>query len=592
MIELTHISTRYGSRKVRKQKISIPEHHLTLIQGLSGSGKSTLLYKLGLISQEKTYHYYYQNQDLLSLSSKQQAKLRRYTIGYVFQDFCLLEDMNVEECLKYYCSLSSQSFDISMIETILHQVHLEHHLYQPIQTLSGGEKQRLAIACALVKKPEILILDEPTSALDETNEREVFQLLKDLLKTMNCTIIVASHSYIGKEYADCLYELNEQGICLKRECEDCPLPISQKKYHKGLKFLTHYLKHSLRNNKLINIFIIMILTLGSLGTLSIQKAIDQALLEVDKKISRFADFQIMIESQDNISQSTIHDLEQFKGVKKIYPYYDLSVVMNNHQIPVYPLYPENKLNGKLFQSFKKDRHLYPSYLSIYQMLNDNNEYHFNQFIFNDNIQITHEIPVSGITAIGQTVAYDKFLDYMLMDIHDIEILAKSANVKPSYKIYNIFCENIDTLNQLTTYIAQHYPDIQMNTNFQDIELLLNTKYETISMYTMEKYITVLLIALVYIYMSYWTIKRREKELTILKANGVLFHELIFIFNIEQFIKLLVAFLISYLFIWLINLYSLEMIKILVFIYGLSLLSSIILSCIIVKSVNVEKFFRN
>lgn len=592
MIELTHISTRYGSRKIKKQKITIPEHRLTLIQGLSGSGKSTLLYKLGLIAQEKKYHYYYHNQDLLSLSSKQQAQLRRYTIGYVFQDFCLLEDMNVEECLQYYCSLSSQSYDLKNINRLLEKVHLHHQLHQKIQTLSGGEKQRLAIACVLVKKPEIFILDEPTSALDEINEREIFQLLKDLLKTENCTIIVASHSYIGEEYADCLYELNEQGIILKKDCEDDALSPTSKPHHQGIKFLCHYLKHSLKSHKFINIFIVMILILGSLGTLSIQKAIDQALLNVDKKISRFADFQIMIENENGFSKKTMQTLQQYSGVKKIYPYYNLSVVVNNQTIPVFPLYPENKLNGKLFQTFQEERHLYPSYHCIYQSLNDRNEYHFNQFIFNDDIHVNQEVSVSGIMAIGQTVAYNKRLDYMLMNIEDIKKLAQSVDVEPNSHAYNIFCENIETIDSLSTYILKYIPHTQINADFQDYILLVNTKSETISMYTMEKYITIVLITLIYVYISYWSLKKQEKELTILKANGVMFHELIIILNTEQFIKMFVAYCLSLLFIWTMNLQTTEIFQIMNIIFGLPIISFLFLSFFIIYFLNPEKTFRN
>ena len=132
MIQLTHVSTRYTSKKVKKQSLWIPEHHLTFIQGLSGSWKSTLLYKLGLISRDQKYHYKYQNQDIMTLSSRQQAKLRRYTIGYVFQDYGLLENMSVAECLKYYCYLSGKSFDEDAMKVLLDKVHLDCHFNQKV----------------------------------------------------------------------------------------------------------------------------------------------------------------------------------------------------------------------------------------------------------------------------------------------------------------------------------------------------------------------------------------------------------------------------------------------------------------------------
>ena len=179
-------------------------------------------------------------------------------------------------------------------------------------------------------------MDEPTSALDEINERDIFQLLKDLLKTENCTIIVASHSYLVEEYADCIYEMNEQGIVLKKECEDQPMSHVQKIMQARIKFLLYYLKQSFHNERLMNILMVIVLALGSLGTLIIQKSIDQALMDVDDKMRRISDFQMMIESQDvsqklgvyrdasPLPQELIENIQEFSGVKKVYPYFDLS----------------------------------------------------------------------------------------------------------------------------------------------------------------------------------------------------------------------------------------------------------------------------
>ncbi len=604
MIELTHLSTRYTSKKIKRQSLAIPEHKLTFIQGLSGSGKSTLLYKLGLISRDQKYHYKYQNQDFMTFSHRQQAKLRRYSIGYVFQDYGLLEKMSVADCLKYYCYLCGKGFHEDEMKALLDKVHLHHHMKQKVMTLSGGEKQRLAIACALLKKPDILILDEPTSALDEINEREIFQLLRDLLKTEECTIIVASHSYLVEEYADCIYEMNEQGIVLKKNCDDEPIHGIQKIKHHPMKFLLYYLKQSFQNEKLMNILMVIVLTLGSLGTLIIQKSIDQALMSVDDKMSRIADFQIMIESQDvsqklgiyreatSISQELIENVQDFSGVKKVYPYYDLSVEVNEHTIPVYPLYPENSLKGKLFKTIQTDRHLYPSYHSVYQYANNDAQYPFSQFVFDSEIIVNQTVPVSGILAIGMNIAYESSLDYMLMNYDDIQTLATQAGIEPVKSAYVIFGENIDALYEVEDYIFNHYEDININSDFQDSTLLINTKNETIHMYTMEKYITIVLFALIFVYMCYWSLKRREKELTILKANGVMFNEFIFILNCDQFIKMFFAFVLTLILTVIMNISFLQMIEIIGFIYGLSFISSIVLSCFVVKGLNPEKIFRN
>lgn len=354
----------------------------------------------------------------------------------------------------------------------------------------------------------------------------------------------------------------------------------------------------------MNILMIVVLTLGSLGTLVIQKSIDQAQAGIDYQMSRLSDFQMMIESRDisqklgayneasPLSQDLIKSIKENSGVKIVYPFYDLSVQVDNHQIPVYPLYPENQLNGKLFQKIQEERHLYPSYHSIYQLLNDKNDYHLSEFIFNNETEVTQDILVSGIMAIGMNVAYESSLDYMLMDYSDMQAMALRAGVEPVKSAYVIFCDNIDALNELEDYIVKKYENIYINDQFQDNILLINTKNETIRMYTMEKHITMILFALIFVYMCYWSLKRREKELTILKANGVMFDEFIFILNMDQVLKMFLSFICVLILSWIIQIQSLEMIAILCFIYGLSLLCSILLSCVMVKNLNPEKIFRN
>ena len=195
-------------------------------------------------------------------------------------------------------------------------------------------------------------------------------------------------------------------------------------------------------------------------------------------------------------------------------------------------------------------------------------------------------------AIGMNVAYESSLDYMLMDYSDMQAMALRAGVEPVKSAYVIFCDNIDALNELEDYIVKKYENININDQFQDNILLINTKNETIRMYTMEKYITMILFALIFVYMCYWSLKRREKELTILKANGVMFDEFIFILNMDQVLKMFLSFICVLILSWIIQIQSLEMIAILCFIYGLSLLCSILLSCVMVKNLNPEKIFRN
>ena len=605
MIKLENISMKFTRNSIRINNLNIPENKITLIRGLSGSGKSTLLYKLALISKETQYKYFYHEQDLMTLSSYKKAYLRRYCIGYVFQDFCLLENMTIYECFQYYCHLINKKEDKNELSGLLEKVHLHNSLDQKIETLSGGEKQRLAIACVLLKNPEIIILDEPTSALDEINEREIFELLQEILKQQQCTIILASHSYIANEYADTIYELNGEGICVVKQAKDEVYPEKQLSSKKDYSFLWFYIKHNFKSEKLMNCLMIMILSIGCLGVAAIEHTIWQSLNDIDARIDKLADYQLMIEFTDNDKTSGINnqdsiikDITNQEGIKEIYPYYDLSVIVDEEEMPVYPLYAQNRLEGKLYKTLQEERHLYPSYHVVYKNIDQiNKDTVYSHFIVNGKVQVKQDIPISGVMSIGKINAYNKSLDYMLMNYEDILQLVKKANGKPKESTYILFCDNINTLNSLMIYIANKYPDINILSTFQDVNLLINMKYETISMLQMEKVITVLLMVMMFIYLDYWMMKRREKELTILMANGVMRFEMGIILGIDQLIKMLTSFLIALLVIVILQFRGLSIPIFNLFsqigiVLGVSFICSIVLSVIMIRKLNPEKIFRN
>lgn len=610
MIELKNISMRFSRCTLKIKKLKIPENKITLIRGLSGSGKSTLLYKLALISKDKNYKYLWNKQDLMTMSSYQKAILRRYHIGYVFQDYCLLENMTIYECFQYYCRLVNRKEREDDLLALLHKVGLEKSLHQKIDTLSGGEKQRLAIAYALIKKPEILILDEPTSALDEINEREIFELLRDILKQEKCTIILASHSYIANDYADAIYELNEKGIVeIKQTSDDRSLRQLDRRKN-NFSFAWFYIRHNFLSEKFMNLLMIFILLLGCLGVFAIEHTIQRSLDNVDKKISDIADYQLMIESRDignklgnyseasAIDEKMIKDLDNKKGIVKIYPYYDLRVQVGTKQIPVYPLYQENQLKGKLYQTLHEKRAIYPSYHSIYQDIKSiDKDFVYSDFIFNHDIEVHKDILVSGIMSIGRIVAYDESLDYMLMDYDEMVSLAQKANVEPVKSAYVLFGENINAVDSLKSYIVDQYPDVQVVSNFQDVALLMNMKNETMSMFQMEKIITIALMTMMFIYISYWMMKKREKELTILMANGVMPIELSIILGLDPMIKMFISFGISAFLVFVLkNSYfgigSTDMMIHIVVMFIIVMLSSLLLSVIMIRNINPEKVFRN
>jgi putative ABC transport system ATP-binding protein len=173
------------------------------ISGPSGCGKSTLLSVLGLLSSCTEGKYLLAGSEVSGLGQAQQAQVRNRDIGFVFQAFNLIGDMNVFENvelpLTYRNDLSRQQRR-EMVSTALEQVEMSHrHKHQPAQ-LSGGQQQRVAIARALVGKPKVLLADEPTGNLDSKNAQLVMDLLSSLHR-QGSTIVMVTHDPRSAEQA-------------------------------------------------------------------------------------------------------------------------------------------------------------------------------------------------------------------------------------------------------------------------------------------------------------------------------------------------------------------------------------------------------
>ena len=170
-----------------------------LLSGKSGAGKSTLINILSGLDTDYEGDVFYRDIHLKNLSRKELNAYRNSEIGFIFQDFCLIENKTVFENLSL--PLEIQNSKENQIEKLLHQFGLEEHKDKYPSELSGGEQQRVAIARALLKNPNILIADEPTSSLDLDNATMILDLLKEISETK--LVIVVSHDIsLIKPYAD------------------------------------------------------------------------------------------------------------------------------------------------------------------------------------------------------------------------------------------------------------------------------------------------------------------------------------------------------------------------------------------------------
>jgi putative ABC transport system ATP-binding protein len=186
----------------------IKEGEFVAIMGPSGCGKSTLLNILGLLDNPSGGQYFFVDHEVSKYSEKQRANLRKRNIGFVFQNFNLIDELSVFENVELpliYLGYSASDRK-KRVEEVLEQMQIMHRKnHFPLQ-LSGGQQQRVAVCRAVVAKPHIILADEPTGNLDSTHGDEVMNLLETLNKN-GTTIIMVTHSQRDASYAQRIIRL-------------------------------------------------------------------------------------------------------------------------------------------------------------------------------------------------------------------------------------------------------------------------------------------------------------------------------------------------------------------------------------------------
>lgn len=205
MLELRNVSFYYEEKHkiLDHVSLSFPRHGLVMIEGESGSGKSTLLSLLHHEKEVKEGDILFFHQSLKEMNEQEKMDYRLFSCGVVYQDYGLFSHLSIEENLKMFMLVVNKNEDIP---TLLKKVGLSLDPKTSVDVLSGGEKQRVAIARSMILTSPILLLDEPTSSLDDKNAFEVMDLLKELSKKSLIIIVTHDHRMI-EQYSDEHYHM-------------------------------------------------------------------------------------------------------------------------------------------------------------------------------------------------------------------------------------------------------------------------------------------------------------------------------------------------------------------------------------------------
>ena len=223
MIRLENIKKVFRTEEVetwalREVSLEVKEGEFVAIMGPSGCGKSTLLNILGLLDNPTEGSYFLDGKEVSRLKENDRTDLRKGVIGFVFQSFNLIDELNVYENIELpllYMGLSAKERK-ERVEAAMRRMAITHRYRHFPSQLSGGQQQRVAIARAVLPNPKIILADEPTGNLDSKNGKEVMDLLSELHRE-GTTIIMVTHSQHDATYADRIIRLYDGKIVNRLE---------------------------------------------------------------------------------------------------------------------------------------------------------------------------------------------------------------------------------------------------------------------------------------------------------------------------------------------------------------------------------------
>ncbi|MEG1926488.1 MAG: ABC transporter ATP-binding protein [Ruthenibacterium sp.] len=199
LLEVHAINKTYGTgdtavQALKNVSFSIPKGEFVAIVGESGSGKSTLLNMIGALDTPTSGNVKIDGSELFGMKDEQRTIFRRRNIGFIFQSFNLIPELNVEQNITFPVLLDYKKPDDAYLEEILTVLSLQDRRHHLPRQLSGGQQQRVAIGRALITHPMLILADEPTGNLDTQNSNEVISLLKTASKRYQQTILMITHN--------------------------------------------------------------------------------------------------------------------------------------------------------------------------------------------------------------------------------------------------------------------------------------------------------------------------------------------------------------------------------------------------------------
>lgn len=594
MIKLDNINIKYTDTLIENSSIIIPTNKMTVIKGKSGIGKTTLLYRIALISDDTSYNYYYDDIKLDLTNDNLRSDYRKNNIGFALQENDIINHLSVMETLKYYAHINQREVLDDEAMELIKLMRLDIDVNQNIMTLSLGERKRLSIACALIKKPKVLILDEPTASLDNDNSIIIFDILKEISKDM--TVVLTSHSEVANQYGDVLYTINNhQIIKIKGDIDnkDCLVNNSEKI---KFSFIKEYVKTYFNYYRFNYSLMIMILLISFLATGMLFSIVNNN-REKSKKLLIGQYENKLIVTNDNDSKYIDEDYSKFITLNKdnAYPLYQMSTTVNNDEVYIIPYFDSDDFGDYLESSIahKKDG-LYVDSQTYYALSNSNMDI----TVKNNNYIYHLDYTINGVFKDSKNEHYTSVGDrFIYMPYSMMENIYKQSKGNNEYVAYVLIYDSYDELSSDKTQLSKQY---NINDTFIDSSLMNKLNNYYIKIETMIITIILFITLLIDIILNNQLCFQRKKELAILKIIGLRNKDVLYILMNEYLFESLsvigVTLIIELLLLVILNIISFRILVTIIIVdllfFVILLIERFILSRLFVSKIKMEYVLRN
>ncbi|MCD7950944.1 MAG: ATP-binding cassette domain-containing protein [Erysipelotrichaceae bacterium] len=595
MIKLDNIHIAYDKVLFDHESINVPSSCITLIKGESGSGKSALLYRLGLLTNDCDIYI----DDVLINNPKLMNDIRRNRIGFVFQNNEIIDHLDVKQNLKHYAFMVGKDVNNKDLLEILEIVQLHVPLHQSVSTLSLGQKQRLAIGCALIKEPDIFILDEPTASLDKENEMIIFHICHQLAHQMHKSVIISSHSETASMVADRIYTIENQHLILTKDQAIQDNTIIKQHTKISPQFYQTYCHDTFKKYKVkYGLLSIIILSIIVLSIFSI--CFTNQLLESNKTLiyDQYDKLLYVTKNKETRFPYNSYDLYDYGTFESYeHPYIKITLTEDT-QVNIIPYFDSQDLSNKLdsynhISNYENGIYLsHEAYESIrmnYPSITDNMSLNFEIYEDNNNINKSVDITILGTLKNGIYDTYNNSSYFIYMYYQDIENLYDGD----TYVGLIVECDSYEDFKEKKEY----YEDLNYTVNsdavnddaiddivdyYHNVELGLIIVLSVIG-------VIAILVMNVYLFIQ------RRKELTLLLINGFGILDFIRLLSVEYLNEIKYVFPLSLILnVLIITLYQSSYLLLLLSCIDIILiyLITMLIYVILVKNIDIEKILRS